>query len=343
MKNNNQNIKIHIKNNRWAEGSFPNTPQGEKVFTITKEKFQQALNNFPDLKNRIEIFIDWDEDNFKTSMATTDILLTWNLPTANLNKVAPMLKWIHCIGAGIEHLLPVDWLPNEVILTNNKGVHAKKSGEYGLMSVLMLHNHLPAIVSNQHLKNYEQLYGTPISNSTIVIIGTGHLGGATARLLEPLGSRIIGVNRQGGPVKGCSEIIPVERLDEVLPIADILYLALPATPETHELIDCRRLNLLKHSCGIINVGRQSAIDYEALSEMLKTRRLAGAILDVFTPEPINSNSPLWTIPNLIITPHVSSDDPDSYIPLTLDLFLRNLENLLMNQKLINQVDKDLGY
>ena len=146
-------IRIHIKNNRWREGSFPNTPEGEKVFAITKERFHEALVKFPNLKDRIESFIDWDENNFKTSMATSDILLTWNLPTANLVKIAPKLKWIHCISAGVEHLLPIDWLPNDVILTNNKGVHANKSGEYGLMSVLMLHNHLPTIVNNQQKKN----------------------------------------------------------------------------------------------------------------------------------------------------------------------------------------------
>ena len=339
----NNKFKIHIKNNRWKPGSFPNTPEGEKVFTITKERFQETLVNFSDLKNQIEVFIDWDEDNFKTSMATTDILLTWNLPTLNLGKVAPNLKWIHCIGAGVEHLLPIDWLPNEVVLTNNKGVHANKSGEYGLMSVLMLHNHLPTIVSNQRIRKYKQLYGTPISNSTIVIVGTGSLGGAAARLLEPLGAKIIGVNRRGGPVKGCSETMTVEKLDEVLPYADILYLALPATPETHELIDRRRLNLLKTSCGIINVGRQSAIDYQTLSEMLKSGRIAGAILDVFTPEPIVSSSPLWEVPNLIITPHVSSDDPESYILLTLKLFLSNLERFISNKPLLNQVDINLGY
>ena len=343
MINNNQKFKIHIKNNKWAKGSFPNTPEGEKVYTITQERFQEALISFSDLKDRIENFIDWDEDNFESSMATTDILLTWNLPTANLDKVAPKLKWIHCIGAGVEHLIPIDWLPNEVVLTNNKGVHANKSGEYGLMSVLMLNNHLPAIISNQRIKNYEQLYGTSISDSTIVIVGIGTLGGAVARLLEPLGPKIIGVNRRGGLVKGCSEIVAVEKLDGVLPYADILYLALPATPETHELIDRRRLNLLKHSCGIVNVGRQSAIDYQALSEMLKAGRLAGAILDVFNPEPIVSSSSLWTVPNLIITPHVSSDDPESYIPLTLNLFLSNLERFLSNKLLINQVDKELGY
>lgn len=343
MTSHKQKLKIHIKNNRWAKGSFPSTPEGEEVFTITNERFHKALDKFPDLKDRIEIFIDWDEDSFNTSMATTDILLTWNFPTANLIRTAPKLKWIHCISAGVEHLLPMDWLPDEVILTNNKGVHSKKSGEYGLMSVLMLHNHLPAIVSNQQIKKYKQIYGTPISDSTVVIVGTGSLGGALAQLLEPLGPKIIGVNRQGGFVKGFSEIMTVDELDNILPYADILYLALPATPETHELINSRRLNLLKNSSGIINIGRQSVLDYQALCEMLKAGRLAGAILDVFTPEPIEPSSPLWEVPNLIITPHVSSDDPESYITLTLNLFLSNLERFLSNKLLVNQVNKKLGY
>ena len=120
-------------------------------------------------------------------------------------------------------------------------------------------------------------------------------------------------------------------------------MALPETPETMGLIDSRRLNLLKRSCGIVNVGRQSAIDYQALSEMLESGRLSGAILDVFNPEPIVSNSPYWNVPNLIVTPHVSSDELKSYIPLTLNLFFKNLELFLSNKPLNNQVNQKLGY
>ena len=343
MNQNDKKTRIHIKNNRWKQGSFPNTLQGEEIFTITKEHFDKALKIFPNLKDKIEIFIDWDEDNFSTSMLSTEILLTWNLPTLNIKKIAPKLQWIHCIGAGVEHLLPLDWLSNEIVLTNNKGVHAKKAGEYGLMAVLMLRNHLPKIITNQHFKSYKQHYGTPISGSTIVIIGTGSLGGATARQLEPFGVKTIGVNRQGKFVKGFTEVVGNDKLDNVLPNADILYLALPETPETIGLIDRRRLNLLKPTCGIVNIGRQSAIDYQALCEMLKNGNIAGAILDVFNPEPIASQSYLWDVPNLVITPHISADDGKNYINLTLELFFRNLERYLSGQSLINEVNKELGY
>lgn len=336
-------IKVHIKNNRWAEGSFPNTPEGEEVFTITEERFAQTLARFPRLEGKLETFIDWDEDNWESSMADTDVLLTWNLPTERLAELAPKLKWIHCIGAGVEHMLPMGWLPSDVALTNNKGVHADKAGEYGLMAVLMLHNNMPAIVTNQKSRTFESLYSTPIAGKTIVVVGTGSLGGAAAKKLTPLGPRIIGVNRHGRPVEGCSEVVTIDKLDEVLPQADYLYLAVPDTPETTGLIDRRRLDMLKPSCGIVNVGREPVMDYGALCEKLENGELAGAVLDVFSPEPIEKDNPIWETRNLVITPHVSADDGDSYVPLTLDLFFRNMERFVSGETLLNPVNPELGY
>jgi len=336
-------IRIHIKNNRWKEGSFPNSPEGERVFTITQERLEMSLSNFPKINKNIETFIDWDEDNFVKSISNSDILLAWNFPTSNLIKIAPKLKWIHCIGAGVEHLLPMNWLSKKIILTNNKGVHAKKAGEFGLMAILMLHNHFPKIVTNQNNKLYKSIYSTPILNKTIVIIGTGNLGGSVAKLLQPLGASIIGVNKRGRTVEGFSKIIKSDKLDTVLPKADILYVALPETSETIEIIDKQRLNMLKKTCGIINIGRQSAINYNELCKMLKLKKLSGAILDVFSPEPIAQDSYLWEIPNLIITPHISADDGNTYVTQTLDLFFRNLENFISGKRLLNVIEKDLGY
>ena len=172
----NKKIKIHVKNNHWAAGSFPVDAEGEKVFTIKKSHFEKAFEKFPEIKEKVDIFIDWDEDNFNSSMSSSDILLTWNFPTSNLKKVSPNLKWIHLVSAGIEHLLPLDWMFEGLILTNNSGVHAKKVGEYGLMSVLMLHNHIPKIVTNQKNKKFISLFSNPIAGKTIVVVGTGTLG-----------------------------------------------------------------------------------------------------------------------------------------------------------------------
>ena len=223
-------------------------------------------------------------------MANSDILLTWNFPASNIKKIAPNLKWIHCVSAGVEHLLPLDWMFDGLVLTNSSGVHSKKAGEYGLMSVLMLQNHMTKIITNQKSKKFISLFSNPIAGKTIVVVGTGSLGSSMIKLVVPLGANIIGVNRKGRTVEGCSKVVTTDKIDSVLPEADILYLALPETSETKNLINRKRLNLLKPSCGIVNIGRQSAMDYETLCEKLNKGELAGAILDVFTHEPIESNS-----------------------------------------------------
>mgnify|MGYP006093067947 CR=1 FL=1 len=339
----NKKIKVHIKNNHGRSGTFPCDLEGEKNFTITKEHLNKALENEPKIKNQVDFFIDWDENNFNSSISSSEILLTYDFPTKNLKEIAPNLKWIHCTAAGVEHLSPFNWASDKLIITNSSGVHSKKAGEYGLMSILMLQNHMPKIITNQKNKNFISLFSNPIAGKNIVLIGTGSLGSAMAKLVAPLGANIIGVNKKGKPVEGCSKIITIEKLDMVLPDADILYLALPETKETKNLISKKRLNLLKPSCGIVNIGRQSVLDYETLCKKLKKKEIAGAILDVFTPEPIQKTSKLWHTPNLIITPHVSSDDNGNYVKMTLDLFVKNLKFFINNKKLLNRIDKNLGY
>ena len=336
-------MKLHIKNNRWTPGGFPNTPEGEAVFTVSRERFDQALASFPGLGEDLEVCIDWDTDNFETSMADADVLLTWDLPMDDLDRVAPKLRWIHCIGAGVEHMLPMDWIPEGVVLTNNKGVHAARAGEFGLMAVLMLHSHIPAIVTNQHRQIYNTLYATPIAGRTVTVLGTGSLGGAIAAQVQRLGAHVIGINRSGRPVEGCDEIVTTADLERVLPSTDYLVAATPDTPQTRGLLDRRRLDLMKPDAGIINIGRESVMDYDALCDKLEEGSLGGAVLDVFSPEPIAGDSRLWHTPNLVITPHISADDGDSYVPMTLDLFFRNLTRFRAGQPLINPVDPALGY
>ena len=340
---NNKKIRIHVKNNHGRPGTFPSDLEGEKNFTITAKHIEKALEKEPQIKEKVDFFIDWDEDNFSSSISNSEILLTYDFPTKNLKEIAPNLKWIHCTAAGVEHISPFQWASEELIITNSSGVHAKKAGEYGLMSVLMLQNHMPKIITNQKNQKFVSLFSNPIAGKNIVLVGTGSLGSSMAKLVEPLGANIIGVNKKGKPVEGCSKIITIEKLDSVLPDADILYLALPETSETINLIDKKRLDLLKPTCGIVNIGRQSVLDYEVLCEKLNKKELAGAILDVFTPEPIESSSKLWHTPNLVITPHVSSDDNGNYVKMNLDLFIKNLKLFIENKELVNQIDKDLGY
>ena len=238
---------------------------------------------------------------------------------------------------------PLDWMFDGLVLTNSSGAHAKKAGEYGLMSILMLQNHMTKIITNQKDKKFVSLFSNPVAGKTVVLVGTGTLGSSMAKLVAPLGANIIGVNKRGKNAEGCSRVVTIDKINTVLPEADFLYLAVPETPETKNLISKERLNMLKPTCGIVNIGRQSVMDYDVLSEKLKKNEIAGAILDVFTLEPIDKNSKLWHIPNLVITPHVSSDDNGNYVKLTLDIFINNLKLFINNKELNNRVDKKLGY
>jgi len=336
-------IKIHIRNNHWKEGFLPCDEEGEKNNTITKQEFEKGLSQYPEIKDKIEYLIDWDDDNFVSSMKTADVLLGWQFPTDNLKDIAPNLKWIHVISAGVNHLSPFNWMKEDLVLTNSSGVHAKKAGEFGLMSILMLQNHMTRLITHQKNKEFVSLMGKPIEGRTVVAVGTGSLGGSMIKHISTLGANVIGVNRKGKTVEGCSKVITFDKIDEVLPLADFLYLAVPETEETKGLINKERLDKLKKTCGIVNIGRQSVLDYDYLKTKLEKNEIAGAILDVFSTEPIPKNSKLWDTPNLVITPHVSSDSEGNYIEMVLKIFFKNLKLFLEKKELINQIDRKLGY
>jgi phosphoglycerate dehydrogenase-like enzyme len=190
-------IKIHIRNNHWKEGFLPCDEEGEKNNTITKQEFEKGLSQYPEIKDKIEYLIDWDDDNFKSSMQTADVLLGWQFPTDNLKDIAPNLKWIHVISAGVNHLSPFNWMKEDLVLTNSSGVHAKKAGEFGLMSILMLQNHMTRLITHQKNKEFVSLMGKPIEGRTVVAVGTGSLGGSMIKHISKLGANVIGVNRKG--------------------------------------------------------------------------------------------------------------------------------------------------
>ena len=336
-------IKIHIRNNHWKKGSLPCDLEGEKNSSVPKELFENFLNKHPKIKHKISYIVDWDDDNWKSSMKDADILLAWDFPTNDLSEIAPNLKWIHIVSAGVNHLYPFDWIKKDLVITNSSGIHAKKAGEFGLMSILMLQNHMTKIITNQRNRDFVTLLSNPIENKKVLVVGTGSLGGSMIKHISALGANVIGINRRGRKVEGCSKVITFDRIDEILPEADFLYLAVPETNDTKGLINKKRLDVLKATCGIVNIGRQSVMDYEHLRKKLKKNEISGAILDVFSEEPINRNSKFWDTPNLVITPHISSDSKGKYIEMVLEKFFDNLKLFIDQKKLLNRVDPNLGY
>jgi phosphoglycerate dehydrogenase-like enzyme len=326
-------IALHIKNNR----------AGEEVFRVTPARWQNACRRHPLLAKRIDATIDWDLDTFDASMATAEVLMTWDLPTERLAERAPQLKWIHIIGAGIEHLAPLDWLPPGVTLTNNSGVHRAKAAEYITMALLLLHIRMPAMLTAQRRKRWAPEFTTPIAGRTVTIVGVGQMGAAAAQAARKLGLRVLGVRRSGRPARGVDRIYPPSRLRQALAPADVVILSLPLTDESRGMIGAAELDAMKDGAGLVNIGRAETLDHDALATRLRSGKVSGAVLDVFEREPLPRSHPLWQVPNLIMTPHVSSDDAEDYMPMTLDLLFANVERYLAGQPLKNRVNPKLGY
>ncbi|HLI10351.1 MAG TPA: D-2-hydroxyacid dehydrogenase [Alphaproteobacteria bacterium] len=318
------------------------------VFKMTHELIAEAAGRHrPSADIHLTLGADLDDT---TPLATATALVTSNdvirdarFPIADLESKAPALRWIHIIGAGIEPLLPLDWLPRTVTLTNNSGVHAQKIGEYATMALLLLNARLPRMIGNQQRARWDQVFTSSIAGKTVAVIGLGDMGGAAARQAKRLGMKVLGVRRHAKPHRSADEVFDFRQLPKALERADFVLVAAPLTPETRGLLGRPMLAQVKRGSALINIGRAGIVDYDALCDALASGALSGAVLDVFEPEPLPRDSRLWHTPNLVVTPHCSSDDVERYMPLTLDLVFRNLERLIAGKPLKNRVDPRRGY
>lgn len=326
-------IHVHIENAR----------RSSRVFEITPDIYAAAAARHPAVAARVDPSFGYDLEDFDSAMRTAEVLIGWKFPREDLQRRAPRLRWIHLKGAGVEHLLPLDWLPAGLVLTNNKGVHAPKAGEFVAMAILMLNSAIPALMTQQREGRWAQIFSTPVAGKTLVVVGVGHMGGAAARRAKQLGLRVLGVRLSGRPHRHVDEMYGSQDLDRVLPRADFVLVTAPLTTATRNLIGRRQLDLLPRHAGLINLARAHVVDYAALAAKLNRRELGGAVLDVFDPEPLPADSPLWRTPNLVITPHVSSDDEAQYIPRTLDLIFDNLGRYLARRPLRNRVRVNREY
>jgi phosphoglycerate dehydrogenase-like enzyme len=312
------------------------------TFHLTEEHWRAARKRHRALAKRLKVTIGWDGDIIDEALRSADLMINSSPPCERLRERAPRLKWIQTTGAGIESLLPLDWLPEGVVLTNNSGAHGPKAEDSCAMAITMLNARLPQMLASQQRRAWEPILTTPVAGKTVIVIGFGDLGQAAGRGAKKLGARVIAVTRSGKAARPADQAVPVSRIDRVLPEADFVVVAAPLTPLTRGLLNRERLNLLKPTAGVINIGRSAIIDYDALRGKLARGELAGALVDVFDPEPLPPDSPLWTTPNLIVTPHVTCDDP-RYVGQLFDFWFANLERFLAGKRLKNIVDRKLGY
>lgn len=256
---------------------------------------------------------------------------------------APKLKLIQSTYAGMDSLYPFDMIPDTALLLNNRGVHGKRAGEYAAMAILMLTNRLPEFFTQQRAQVWRRDIGSLASARRLTIVGLGAIGTATAQWGKALGMRITGIRHGTGAHELCERTLTMAALDEVLPETDILVLACPLTPLTENLLSRARIALLPKGAGVVNVGRGKLIEQEALCDALDAGHIAGAVLDVFTVEPIPPEDRIWTTPNMVITPHMSADDPLTYNADTLAIFFQNLRAYQQGRTPPTLVDRTKGY
>ncbi len=316
---------------------------GTANFPLTEEVWDEAAVRAPDVSGGHQLSFGTDADAFAAGVEDAEVLITQTAALAEGLPPASKLRLIYVTSAGLEKLAPFDWLPKGVVLMNNRGTHAAKAGEFGLMALLMLVNRIPALMTAQREGRWAPLHGAVLGRSHLVVVGLGALGGTTAQHARNFGMRVTGVRTKAEPHPGCDRVVAVDDFDSVLGDADLLYLATPLTPATRHLLNRERIAKLPKGAGVANVGRGGLIEQDALIDALESGHVGGAVLDVFDPEPIPPGHRLWTTPNLIITPHTSADDPVTYNARSLDIFFDNLRAFRDGKALPNRFDVARGY
>ena len=326
-------MRIHVQN-------LPEDPQ----FAILAAHWAEAAARAPDVSAGHSVTFGDTPDAFGAAMESAEALVAQTGAVRKLFPTdAPRLRLIYCTSAGLDSLAPFDWLPSGAQLLNNRGTHAAKAGEYGIMALLMLANGMPALLAAQRAGAWAPRHGFVLAGRHVAVVGLGSLGGAVAAQAARFGMRVTGVRSRAEPHPACERVVTPDGLDAVLPEAEFLMLASPLTERTRGMLDRRRIGLLPRGAGVVNIGRGALLDQDALCDALDGGHVSGAVLDVFVPEPVPPGHRLWTMPNLLMTPHVSADDPDTYIPLSLDIFFQNLRAFRDGEPLPNRFDTARGY
>lgn len=259
----------------------------------------------------------------------------------------PELKWCHNANAGVDNFVKTGIFDSGgVKLTNSSGAYGLAISEYIIMVTLMLMRRVNEY--QEIVKRGEWLHHLPvrsIEGSNVAIIGTGNLGSNAAKRFRALGaSSVIGFNRSGRTADGFDEVCTMESFGERIAGADVLVLCAPATGETAGILSAERIAMLPPKAYVVNVGRGTLVDQDALIDALNEGRIAGAALDVMVPEPLPGGHPLRGARNCIITPHVSGDYGLPHtVDTTVSFFCDNMRRYASGRELINLIDPRRGY
>lgn len=308
------------------------------VYTDNVEAHAAIRARFP----RVALTLTDSEKTYADRAQEAEIVFVARKYDPQPLKKAHNLRWLHLGGTGINPLLPLNQWPADLLLTHTPGLNAAMIADYVQSAFSILVWNVPNLLENQRARRWEKWGVERLEGKTVLLLGLGAIGQEIVRRARAARMRIIAVRRNPVPQKGIARVNGPDSLHELLPEADFVVLALPLTPETRHLIGQRELSLMRQDAYLVNVSRGPIVDQSALVRVLTSRQIAGAMLDVFEKEPLSAHSPLWQLPNVIVTPHIASWSAD-YRRRAAELFCDNLSRYLSGQPLLHQVDRDRGY
>lgn len=315
------------------------------AWVMPRHFVQQLRRDVPE-----HTFIDaWDREALRRILPEADVAFA-AFVDRDIVPTLHRLRWVQAPAVGVGHILSEEFIASPIILTSARGVRARAIAEHVMGVTLALARQLPLLIARQkaHQWTLDEIEASgsvrTLRNRRMGVIGLGSIGLEVAQLAAGFGMRVSAIRKHVDQPKPDSvdDILPPERLDELLASSDVIVLSAPLTPDTRELIGPDALSRTKRGAFLVNVGRGRLIDDSAVVAALRDGRLGGAALDVFTREPLPPDSPFWDLPNVIVTPHMSGTMEDYWTPLVA-LFVENLRRFERGEPLLNVVDKHAGY
>ena len=324
------------------------------------DRFEQHLAELASIDPRIEIVVEpyeepselrsgrgvppYDEvrhlappltDEQRDAFARIDCCLTLDLPF-EVAAVAPRLRWVQALGAGVSHLTSAGLREAGIRLTNASGANAASIAEFVLTRVLGEFKQVRRLDANQQRRQWRPVYGEGLAHRTIGLIGFGPINQAVARRARAFDMSVVVLRRSAAASELADEVVGPEGLHYLLGRCDIVAAAVPESPETHELLDAAAFAAMRDGSMFVNVGRGTLVHEPALADALHSGKLRAAAIDVAAAEPLPQDSPLWDSPNIYISAHCSTD-PSGFFDAVHDVFNRNVALFLAGRPLVNEI------
>ena len=320
-----------------------------KKLAVVGRTFQpHNLQKLRDTVQSCGFSVDFYAENMLTPALAAQYEVLYGLPSPRLLPLMTNMKWFHSCAAGVDAYVKEDlYADPAIVLTNSAGAYGTTISEHIIMVILMLLRQYPFFADIVSRRDWvQEVPMRSICGSRITVLGTGDIGTCFAQKAKAMGAaHICGVRRSAKPGPACyDEIVTDQELDRILPNTEILVMALPSTAGTTQILNRQRIALLPKNAIVVNVGRGSAIEQQALMDALNEERIAGAALDVMTPEPLPKDHPLWATKHLLLTPHCSGNFSLGLTEdINVDRFCENLVLYSKGESLKHLVDRKLGY